>query len=95
MNLRKYNRHTCNQVPQGFILGMLLNNIINIKSVSTPVLFADESSIIITEPDVSYLVESSYCTFTVRNKWFIANKIYLNFDKTNITFVTNDKPIND
>jgi hypothetical protein len=37
---------------------------LNVNPVSVPVWFADDTSIIITEPDISHLVESSYYIFT-------------------------------
>jgi hypothetical protein len=47
----------------------------NINSVSVPILFANDTSIIITEPDISSLAEISNQIFTVMNKWLIANKL--------------------
>jgi hypothetical protein len=53
-----------------------------INAVSTSVLFADDTSIIITELDASCLAELSTYIFTVMNIWFIANKFTLNVKKT-------------
>jgi hypothetical protein len=62
-------------------------------SQSLSVLFTDDTSIIVTEPDLSCLVELTK-KFTVMDKWFIANKFSLNFDESDfIEFVTNNKPI--
>lgn len=63
-----------------YILGLFLfllyiNHLpLSIISVSTPVLFVDDTSMIITAPDVSQLAESAHHILTVINKWFTANK---------------------
>jgi len=44
-------------------------------TVYTPVLFVDNTNIIITEPDVSCLAELSDHIFIVMNKWFTGNKL--------------------
>jgi hypothetical protein len=62
-----------------------------IRSHSLPLFFADDTSVI-------YLPESDYFQNSISdvcnglNKWFKANKLSLNFGKTNfITFATNNK----
>jgi hypothetical protein len=43
------------------------------------ILFADDTSVLIAESDVSQLAESSDHIFTVLSKWFILNKLTLKF----------------
>jgi hypothetical protein len=87
-------------VLQGSVLGPLLFLIytyINdlsatINSQSKPILFADDTSIIIAHPELVYLQNIMNDVFTNPNKWFKANKLALNFDKTNyIKFGTKNK----
>jgi hypothetical protein len=84
-------------VPQGSILGPLLfllyikalPQIIN--SQSKPILFTDDTSTIICHPDSDYFQNSINDIFADLN-WFKANKLTLNFDKTNfMKFTTNNK----
>jgi hypothetical protein len=76
-------------VPQGLVLDPLLFLIhINdlpatINSQSKPFPFADDTSIIITHPELVCLKNIMNDVFANRNKWFKANKLVLNFDKTN------------
>jgi hypothetical protein len=90
------NHNTCSEwgivnhgVLQGSVLGPLLLPIyINdlpatINSQSTPILFADDISIIITHPELGYLQNIMNDVFASLNKWFKANTLALNFDKTN------------
>jgi hypothetical protein len=50
---------------------------------SKPILFADDTSIIIYHPDSDYFQNSINDVFADLNKWLKANKLTLNFDKTN------------
>jgi hypothetical protein len=55
-------------------------------------LFADDTSIIIYHPDSDSFQNSINDVFADLNNWFKANKLTLNFDKTNfIKFTTNNK----
>jgi hypothetical protein len=84
-------------VPQGSIFGLLFLLYINdlrqiINSLSKPKLFADDTSIIIHHPDSDYFQNYINDVFTGLNNWFKANKLILNFDKTNfMKFTTNNK----
>jgi hypothetical protein len=79
-------------VPQGSIPGSLtfllyiteLPPTINFQS--KPILFADDTSIIIYHPDNDYFQNSTNDVFASLKRWFKANKLTLNFDKT--MFVT-------
>jgi hypothetical protein len=54
------------------------------KSISdkcSPILFADDTSFIITNPDETEF-KSNIDTFTEINKWFHSNLLMLNYDKT-------------
>jgi hypothetical protein len=86
-------------VPQGSILGLLpfllyindLSKTINRKS--KPILFADDTSIIFTNSYPKKFKKDVESTFEILNKWFIANRLSLNFDKSYfIQFTTKNNP---
>jgi len=84
-------------VPQGSILGPLLFIIyINdlpatINNLSQPILFADDTSVTITSKNISDFCSIGNSVLSEMNKWFIANKLVLNFDKTKvIKYVSNN-----
>jgi hypothetical protein len=63
-----------------------------INSQSKTILFADDTSIIITHPELVYLQNIMNDVFVNLNKWYKANKLAQNFDKTNyIKFAIKNK----
>jgi len=75
-------------VLQGFILGPMLflfyvNDLPNVISyISNPVLYADDTSLIITNSD-SQMFEKDINTATLHlNRWFNSNSLLLNLEKT-------------
>jgi hypothetical protein len=53
------------------------------------ILFADDTSIIVTNPNPTDFIKDINTTFKNINEWFKANLLSLNFDKTNfIQFIT-------
>jgi hypothetical protein len=79
-------------VPQGSVLGPLLfliyvsdlPNITNNESIT--ILFADDTSILVKNPNPVAFVNDINAVFKHINEWFMANLLSLNFDKTNHTF---------
>jgi len=75
-------------VPQGSILGPLLfllyiNDLPKaVKHKALPILFADDTIILITSPNSNQLQSDRNIVFAQLNKWFKSNLLFLNFDKT-------------
>lgn len=75
-------------VPQGSILGQLLfllyiNDLPNIISdISNPVLYAADTSLVITNSDVQRFENDINMTIQQLNRWFNSNLLLLNLEKT-------------
>jgi hypothetical protein len=81
-------------VPQGSILGPLLfvlciNDLPMFMRVkSTPVLFADDTSVLILHSNLSDFTNKIQSIFTNLNEWFKNNLLSLNFSKTQFVHFT-------
>ena len=53
------------------------------------VLFADDTCLTLTNNDINSLFENANCEINKLNKWFMANKLTLNVDKTNYIMFQN------
>jgi len=75
-------------VPQGSILGLLLFLLyINalpkaVQHKALPILFANDTIILITSPNNNQLQSDLNIVFAQLSKWFRSNLLFLNFDKT-------------
>ena len=78
---------TCG-VPQGSILGPLLfilyvNDIVTATSLFDIILFADDTTLLYSDPDIASKINTINIELTEINNWFRANKMSINASKTN------------
>jgi hypothetical protein len=60
-----------------------------INKTSTPILFADDTSILFAQSNLTDLNKNIHIVFTTLNKWMRTNELSLNFNKTNyVQFTT-------
>jgi hypothetical protein len=85
-------------VPQGSILGPLLfllyiNDLPKtINKFAIPIIFADDTSILLTHFNTNDFKNHIHTTLEYLNRWFKSNGLYLNFNKTHyIHFTTKGK----
>jgi hypothetical protein len=71
----KFKHGECEDCVRGLILFLLyINDLpLNINLAFTSLLFSDDTSIVVAEPDVSHVVELSSCMFVIMNKYLIVN----------------------
>jgi len=75
-------------IPQGSILGSIffliyINGLSNLVSIGTKILFyADDTSIIVTSPNVENFETQIDNIFGDINNWFKVNQLILNYNKT-------------
>ena len=83
-------------VPQGSILGPLLfiiyvNDMCNISNKLNFILFADDTSVFMSNPDIQILNEAFTRELSKLFKWLSNNKLVLNYKKTNYMIFTKKK----
>jgi hypothetical protein len=76
-------------VPQGSVLGPLLfiiysNDLPNCLNYSKAILFADDTTVYLSSPDIYYLYKTVNCDLEYLADWFRANKLSLNVGKTHL-----------
>ena len=66
-----------------------------INNTSTPIIFADDTSILFSHSNLIDLNKIIHIVFTTLNKWLRANQLSLNFNKTNYVHFTTERNTSD
>ena len=82
------NKKITTGVPQGSILGPLLfllfiNDLCDISNIINFLLFADDTNLFGSDKSMENLTNCFNRELKVLNSWFLANKMYLNIEKSN------------
>ena len=80
-------------VPQGSILGPLLfllyvNDLSQASTLLEPIMFADDTNLFYSHQNINTVFNTANKELEKINKWFEANKLSLNTDKTKIHFLS-------
>jgi hypothetical protein len=86
----------CENIILGPLVFLIYTNDLppTLNTSSNPILFADDTSVIISNTNLDDFCTISNKFFSQIRKWFSANKLSLNLDKTNvIKFTTKNTTI--
>ena len=83
-------------VPQGSILGPILNDLANVSDILKLIMFADDTNAFLSHNSLETLFDITNTELDKNVDWFNINKLFLNPDKTNyILFRSTRTKIND
>jgi len=68
----------------GRIIFVYVNGMINALPGEKLKLFADDTGLFVSGVDISVLNHNCNCHMNALNRWFIANRLHLNVQKTNV-----------
>jgi len=83
-------------IPQGSIFLIYINDLPYLAPIDTKILlYADDTSIIVTSPNLEKFETKKGKLFEDINKWFQVNQLTLNYNKTNYLQFTNKNSSDD